>query len=84
MPLQLPGANPNLTHTTPQFEVGTITFDTDNYGWRYTGPTVNAIGANAVCNVDSSDRAVTGTGYTTKSALAVGEYGWVRKTPQLL
>lgn len=84
MPLQLPCANPSLTHTTPQFEVGTITFDTDNFGWRYTGPTVNAIAANSVCNVDSSDRVITGTGFTTQAAVAVGEYAWVRKTAKLL
>ena len=84
MPLQLAGANPNLTHNVAQFETGTITLDTDDFGWYYTGPAVNAIAANSVCGVDSSDRVVTGTGFTTKAAIAVGEYAWVRKTSKLL
>jgi hypothetical protein len=66
----------------PPFALGQSAMGTDNSTWVFVVADV-PVGANvtaATVNADSHITLATGGAYTTTTAFAVGEYGWVRKT----
>lgn len=79
--VNLAGANISCRTTSPEFKVGTPTFDDSNRSWVYVGPAANAISAAATCTVTGAFAVNNTAGtYTADVAFASGEYGWVRKT----
>jgi len=78
------GANFNLRTTDADFDIGTAAIGTNNTAWVY----VKASGtiATGTCTVASSTFLATDASgaWTADTAFASGEYGWVRKTAQLV
>lgn len=75
----LAGANASRRTTSPEFKVGTPTFDDSNRSWVYVKAS-EAV-ATGTCTVDASFNLTDAAGtYTADVAFASGEYGWVRKT----
>lgn len=78
----LVGANPLLADDTPRFKPGHSAMDDQNRTWVYAGPlSGGALAAAATCTLTGALALTNVAGnYTTDSGLAVGQYGWVRKT----
>jgi len=77
--VNLAGANISRRTTSPEFKVGTPTFDDSNRSWVYVKAS-EAV-ATGTCTVDASFNLTDAAGtYTADVAFASGEYGWVRKT----
>lgn len=75
------GVKLDRTSTTPEFAVGQTCRGNGNRSYIYVGPAAGAISAAAACTVTGAFAVNSTAGnYTADTALATGEYGWVRKT----
>jgi hypothetical protein len=78
------GANYNRRTTEAEYDVGTISFGTNNTGWVYV--LASEAVATGTCTVNTSTFALTDAAgeHTADTAFASGEYGWVRATDQVI
>lgn len=73
------GAGPTRRTTTKEHAIGTVANGDDGTSWIYQGPSGVVVAANGVHTI-TAGAAAAGTGYTAETALAVGDYGFTRKT----
>ena len=73
------GAGPTRRTVAREFAAGMTAVGDDATSWTYQGPSGVAIAANGVVAI-TSGAAAAGTGFTAETAVAIGDYCFLRKT----
>lgn len=75
----LAGANVQLRDETPKFKLGTPLIDDSNQTWVYVQAGADHAAEARVDLTDFETDADVAGAYVADTAIAEGEYGWVRK-----